>query len=245
MTTSMPTAFALVGLHPGPHAGQHIGLANGYLVVGRGADCGLRLGDRRVSRKHAALTVHGDHAWLEDLGSAEGTFVNGQRVRGRRELRRGDVLKFAVVRMRYEGVGPPTGGAITSTGGNQYRYHKQRDSLLRDVAAGGTRGRRLVTFGVATFLVGLGVFAATLLSSVSPDAGAISSGSGLPSSIPIEPLVLGIPSGQLGWALSLIGLVLLVLGIMQHVVAGARLRRVDRDMPIRPSAPPYEPGRAR
>jgi hypothetical protein len=194
-----------------------------------------------VSRRHAALTVDGQHAWLEDLGSTEGTFVNGQRVRGRRELRWGDVLEFAVVRMRYEGVGPATGGArfdisrqhgeaIINVGGNYYQ--QQRDGLLREIAATRTRGRRLVGFGAVVFLAGFGVFAAGVLGFISQVASDISSGNPRPPSSPFGPLVFGIPSGLLGWVLAMIGLVLIVLGIVQHVVATARRRRVDRAMPL-------------
>lgn len=50
-------------------------------MLGRGTDCDLRLVDPGVSRHHAELRVEGDEVVLVDLGSTNGTFVNGQPVR--------------------------------------------------------------------------------------------------------------------------------------------------------------------
>lgn len=49
--------------------------------IGRGADCALRLEDARVSAEHAVLHWHRDAWHLRDLGSTNGTFVNGERLR--------------------------------------------------------------------------------------------------------------------------------------------------------------------
>ena len=49
--------------------------------AGRGTDCDLRLVDPGVSRHHAELRVENDQVVLVDLGSTNGTFVNGQPVR--------------------------------------------------------------------------------------------------------------------------------------------------------------------
>ena len=50
-------------------------------LLGRGTDCDLRLVDPGVSRHHAELRVEHDQVVLVDLGSTNGTFVNGQPVR--------------------------------------------------------------------------------------------------------------------------------------------------------------------
>ena len=50
-------------------------------LLGRGTDCDLRLVDPGVSRHHAELRVEGQQVILVDLGSTNGTFVNGQPVR--------------------------------------------------------------------------------------------------------------------------------------------------------------------
>ncbi|GAA3730644.1 hypothetical protein HDA32_005933 [Spinactinospora alkalitolerans] len=50
-------------------------------LLGRGTDCDLRLVDNGVSRHHAEIRVEDDDAVLVDLGSTNGTFVNGQQVK--------------------------------------------------------------------------------------------------------------------------------------------------------------------
>src|SRR5580692_5442763 len=55
-------------------------VAPGDYVIGRDPGCEVQLDVELVSRRHAQLTVNFDHALIEDLGSSNGTFVNGQRV---------------------------------------------------------------------------------------------------------------------------------------------------------------------
>ncbi len=62
------------------------------MVVGRGDQADLRVRDASVSRAHARLTGHSSGALLEDLGSHNGTRVNGERIEGGRELQPGDVV---------------------------------------------------------------------------------------------------------------------------------------------------------
>src|SRR5690349_2428455 len=66
--------------------------ASGELVIGRGTDAALRLGDDLVSRAHAQLLVVPDGLRLVDLGSRHGTSVNGQPLAGPRLLASGDVI---------------------------------------------------------------------------------------------------------------------------------------------------------
>jgi pSer/pThr/pTyr-binding forkhead associated (FHA) protein len=54
-----------------------------------------------VSRRHAKIVVDGTTAWLEDLGSKNGTVVNGQRVSARVKLSDGDEVRFGAVLMRF------------------------------------------------------------------------------------------------------------------------------------------------
>jgi hypothetical protein len=66
---------------------------------------------------------------------------------------------------------------------------------------------------------------------------------------PTDPLgrpIFGIPSGLLGWAIAAIGAVMLVIGIVLHIVATSRRRRVDREYPMPVLWPPNgPPGTAR
>jgi pSer/pThr/pTyr-binding forkhead associated (FHA) protein len=82
----------------GPEAGRQVQL-DGLLEVGREEGAGLRLSDEQVSRSHARLSPAGDHAIVEDAGSANGTYVNDQAVSGKQEVRRGDEIRFGLTVM--------------------------------------------------------------------------------------------------------------------------------------------------
>ena len=238
---STPSRPALVGLGPGPLAGRRFDLVDGQLVVGRQDGCGLQLADPHAGPRHAAVTVHRGRAWVKDLNSAGGTFVNGRRLAGSHELRPGEVVTFAGTRMRYEvaarfDIGTQTGGTINNVGRDQ--YIQQRDGLLREVAAARTRGRWLVIVGAAVLLAGFAVFAAGVLGFLTEVAGAVTGGDpSPPSTTPFGSPVFGVPSGLIGWACGVAGSVLVVVGIVLHVVATARRRQVDREMP--PVPPSY------
>ena len=66
-------------------------------TIGRRRECDLRLSDACVSREHCQLFARGGGAWVRDLGSLNGTFVNEERVREPRPLNDGDVLRVAYV----------------------------------------------------------------------------------------------------------------------------------------------------
>ena len=63
----------------GPQAGLTYVLGPGETLIGRGADCDIFFGDVTVSRHHAKLTAEESALRLEDLGSTNGTYVNGDR----------------------------------------------------------------------------------------------------------------------------------------------------------------------
>ncbi|MCZ7527901.1 MAG: FHA domain-containing protein [Acidimicrobiia bacterium] len=65
------------------------------LTVGRAGGCALVLADDTyVSQVHARLFSRDGHTWVEDLGSTNGTLVNGQRIESPTRLRRGDRVQF-------------------------------------------------------------------------------------------------------------------------------------------------------
>jgi len=64
-------------IRTGPGSGEVHTLAGETLTVGRGADCELCLADRHASRRHFQVESRGEGYWLRDLGSKNGTAVNG------------------------------------------------------------------------------------------------------------------------------------------------------------------------
>lgn len=75
----------------------------GTTVVGRAPDCSLRLDESGISRMHARLMPTADGLQLEDLGSTNGSFINGKRVLFG-EARVGDELMFDTLRFRLAAV---------------------------------------------------------------------------------------------------------------------------------------------
>jgi pSer/pThr/pTyr-binding forkhead associated (FHA) protein len=79
----------------GDDAGRQTPLT-GSIEIGREASLALPLDDEQTSRRHARVEAQGDHAVLEDLGSTNGTYLNGQPIEGQRTLRPGDRLRVGL-----------------------------------------------------------------------------------------------------------------------------------------------------
>ena len=78
-------------------AGTRQELEGPRLLLGRKPDCGVRFDRRKdstVSAWHAQVRVEGTRLLLRDVGSLNGTYVNGVRVEDETELRRGDVVRL-------------------------------------------------------------------------------------------------------------------------------------------------------
>jgi hypothetical protein len=89
----------------GPNAGKRIFLEQADLLIGRDESCDLVIADRQVSRQHARIRHEGGHHLLEDLGSKNGTFVNGQELEGPYALQDGDEIQIALCcKLTYVGV---------------------------------------------------------------------------------------------------------------------------------------------
>lgn len=76
------------------------------LVVGRGADCDLPVSGDRASRRHAEVRSEGQGHAVTDLGSTNGTLVNGAPIAGMRLLADGDVVDVGGSTLLYR-VHPP------------------------------------------------------------------------------------------------------------------------------------------
>jgi len=95
MARDTGTASAYLVYSDDDHHGRTFRVETGRVRIGRGAGVELRLGwDREASRVHAELERVADGWMLRDDGlSANGTFVNGEQLRGRRRLASGDRIR--------------------------------------------------------------------------------------------------------------------------------------------------------
>jgi len=85
------------------------------LVIGRAEGSLVRLTDKDVSRRHARLLHRSGRFYLEDLNSFTGVRVNGDRVRGTRQVREGDLIEISQYDLKLEAgpdeKAPPDPGA--------------------------------------------------------------------------------------------------------------------------------------
>jgi predicted component of type VI protein secretion system len=81
-------------MRSGPTPGKVFPLEAAEITVGRDTTNGITINDAEVSRRHAKLTLQGNAYQLEDLGSTNGTFVNGNRLSGPFTLKANDTVSF-------------------------------------------------------------------------------------------------------------------------------------------------------
>jgi hypothetical protein len=86
----------------GAQAGQAAALDAGTIMIGRGADCQLILDDDYVSTRHARVATVEDGYYIEDLGSTNGTYVNGQRITAPTMITLADTVRIGKTIMRLE-----------------------------------------------------------------------------------------------------------------------------------------------
>src|SRR5580704_15345045 len=101
----------------GPIAGRRYRLQEGEYVVGRRSDCQIFVPDMRVSRQHARVWKQAETWTVEDLGSNNGTYVNGVRLTAAVPLRSDDEITIANNRIRVEGEEAATDTVSQSTSG--------------------------------------------------------------------------------------------------------------------------------
>ncbi len=73
------------------------------VLIGRGSTCTLVLTDDYASTRHARIFPHHDGWWVEDLGSTNGTFVDGERIDAPRELRPGTPVRIGQTVLELQG----------------------------------------------------------------------------------------------------------------------------------------------
>ena len=112
----MAALFQFV-MRSGPTPGATYALEGDQLIIGRDATSNVAISDAEVSRKHARLTFQGGKYVLEDLGSTNGTFVNGQRLANATVLKSGDVVSLGEqIVLMYEALAGDAGSTMISRG---------------------------------------------------------------------------------------------------------------------------------
>jgi hypothetical protein len=102
-------------MHSGPLAGRAFPMEKTELFVGRDLSNDIVINDPEVSRRHARLFLQGNNFVLEDLGSTNGTAVNGQRLLGPYILHPGETVVFGEhITAVFEATQPDVGSTVVS-----------------------------------------------------------------------------------------------------------------------------------
>jgi pSer/pThr/pTyr-binding forkhead associated (FHA) protein len=105
-------------------------LGQGAITVGRRPNCDLVLTDPAASREHARIIVGDQSAAVEDLGSHNGVFVNGRRIRGIQRLSPGDKIDIGQEQIEVIGFEEPNHNLTPS-------YDDQEATMIGRRASGG------------------------------------------------------------------------------------------------------------
>jgi len=113
-TPSIPPVPAPAAAPPAPEKkavlvlgdGRKVAVKPGVLSIGRSAESSVPLNDTNVSRRHAEIRSRGEGAriewFLSDVGSTNGTMLNGVKISGEQKLKNGDALMFGGTSARFE-----------------------------------------------------------------------------------------------------------------------------------------------
>lgn len=127
----------------GPLEGQTWVITTEGLRIGREEGNEIMVDDAAVSRQHARVLMHNGAVWLQDTGSRNGVFVNGDRVPDHRQLKPGDRIMLGAHVFRVD---VPSGG-----GGKM---------AARPPTKGGGSGKLLIALGLAAVAI-LGIVGCT------------------------------------------------------------------------------------
>lgn len=82
----------ILEIQNGKHRGHKVKLKKARSIIGRGEEAQIRIGSHEVSRKHCLVEIRDDSIWVQDLGSSNGTFVNGSPISNEEQLTPGSTL---------------------------------------------------------------------------------------------------------------------------------------------------------
>ncbi|HTX90254.1 MAG TPA: FHA domain-containing protein [Anaerolineales bacterium] len=111
----MAAQFQFV-MRSGPNVGKVFPLEAAEISIGRDNSNMVAINDAEVSRKHAKMEFRGSAYVITDLGSTNGTFINGNRVSGTQVLNPGDTVSFGEgIVLQYEAAYDPNATVISSS----------------------------------------------------------------------------------------------------------------------------------
>jgi hypothetical protein len=112
-----PSSYRFI-VRTGPNPGMVFELAAEIIMLGRDVTNDIVVGDAEMSRQHARLTRTPGGYVLEDLGSTNGTFVNGERLMAPRVLNPGDLVGMGeTVTMTFDAVSPESAETVARPAG--------------------------------------------------------------------------------------------------------------------------------
>ncbi|HSH61866.1 MAG TPA: FHA domain-containing protein [Acidimicrobiales bacterium] len=198
------------------------------LVVGRGDHVDLFLTDSSVSRNHARLSDQGGWLSVHDLGSSNGTWVNGRQLSGSAQLHPGDNVTFGSVTLYVRDVASAPDHTAPHSRANVRIDHQRSDRDLYNVSGtldqrvtnigwfedpwdelfnGTGTGRAMMALGLISVVIGFGLWMAFIFS------GFYGAGTEFGSNpFTSAPKVLGLPQPILGFVLFGGGGLLMALG---------------------------------
>ena len=140
-------------------AGTDYILNEGVTIVGRGLEADIIIDSTKISRMHSRFMVTGDQLEVEDLGSKNGTFVNGERIKEKKAVTQRDTVKLADMECTIIFPGSKkekkeTGSRANVSSEGTIKAKKSDD---KDIA------RKLIIVGIAVALliIGFAIFSAT------------------------------------------------------------------------------------
>jgi hypothetical protein len=83
-------------------SGNRVDLSGNKVTVGRLPECTISIDDSNISRNHAEVMAGATGYLVTDLGSTNGTMVNGVKIVGNHALRDGDIISFGSTHVRFE-----------------------------------------------------------------------------------------------------------------------------------------------
>lgn len=175
-------------IRTGPQAGESVTLPSRQFVIGRGEEADLRLFDDRASRQHTLISRRHDGEWeVRDLGSTNGTLLDGVPIRQPMLLRPGSQLQVGETAMTAIAEAAPIAPDHPAAERPKVLGYRRGGSAVGD----GVRPRRLpawglVTFGVLAALVVTGGVVAALLATgtIGGSGGEAPTSTSTPASVP-------------------------------------------------------------